>query len=224
MEKISVSNVVEFRRKSTKSQDTFVNNLKRPKQDDPSGGGNYWVTSVSAVSKFYGSGDNEIILDKLNELLEKFGRATATTSKKMYQKNIEILHNFEDFDFAKMKPEKGFSIVSRRNNKSIILIKGIPVQITPNHVFTFTENENEKVGAILFVAKKDGYSVEEIAIFTDVLYRYVKLNYSPKHEISKRYCIVLDVVNLKNGKYEQVENNNINSLLESTLESIKKLL
>lgn len=224
MDKISINKVVEFRRKTNRSQSTFVNNLNKPKQEDSSGGGNYWVTSVSAVSNFYRTDDNEIIIDKLNELLEKMGKATATTSKNMYLKNIEILHNFEDFDFASMKPREDINLISKRNNQSVINIKTIPVQIVPNHVFSFEESGKDKVGAILFVAKKDGYEVEEIAIFTDALQRYLKKNYSGKYEVSAEYCAVLDVVSLLSVNYGQIEKGELNSPLETTLESIKKLL
>ena len=40
---------------------------------------------------------------------------------------------------------------------SIIDINGLPIQAKPQHVFSFSNNENEEVGAVWFVAKLDGY-------------------------------------------------------------------
>ena len=129
MEKVAVSKIVEFRRKSKDSQKTFVNNLQKPKAEKTGDGGDYWTTSVSAISSTYKSGKKNLIKNKIEELIGKHNVATAKISKNMYQRNIEILYNFEDFDFSIYKPKIEFTYISKPNDKSIIKIKGIPVQV-----------------------------------------------------------------------------------------------
>src|SRR5688572_27139004 len=49
IEKISLSNIVEFRRRSDKSRSTYINSLKRTKIDPSESGGDYWIISSSAI-------------------------------------------------------------------------------------------------------------------------------------------------------------------------------
>ena len=49
MEKVAVSKIVEFRRKSKDSQKTFVNNLQKPKAEKTGDGGDYWTTSAKRI-------------------------------------------------------------------------------------------------------------------------------------------------------------------------------
>lgn len=224
MEKVAVSKIVEFRRKSKDSQKTFVNNLQKSKAEKTGDGGDYWTTSVSAISSTYKSGKKNLIKNKIEELIGKHNVATAKISKNMYQRNIEILYNFEDFDFSIYKPKIEFTYISKPNDKSIIKIKGIPVQVRPQHVFTYKKKNVQKIGAIWFVSKLDGFKTNEIGIFTDALHRYLDLNYSEKFEINPDFCLALDVVNLQDVRYTQILNKEIIPLLDSTIESIKQLL
>lgn len=226
MEKISVSNIVEFGRKKTPaSQLTLINNLRKPKKEDNSdGGGNYWIHSLSAINSTFVSEDNNAIIEKIDVLIDKIEVATAKTSKDMFQKNINILYNFEDFEFSKLKPEAELSYLSKPKSKSIITIKGLPLQALPTYVFSFNKNGTKKIGAIWFVAKLDGYKDNELAIFTDVLHRYLKANYEDKFEIDPRFCISVDVTNLKKVTYTNISNGTVTTSLISTVDSIKALL
>lgn len=191
MEKISVSNIVEFGRKKTpESQLTLINNLRKPRKEDNSdGGGNYWIHSLSTINSTFISEDNNTITEKINILIGKIEAASAKISKDMFQRNINILYNFEDFEFAKLKPKVDLSYLSKPKSKSIIAIKDLPLQAFPTHVFTFNQNGTKKIGAIWFVAKLGGYKENELAIFTDVLFRYLKANYANEFEIDPKSCI-----------------------------------
>jgi hypothetical protein len=223
IEKISVKNIVAFKRKSDKSQATFINNLNRPKQDIQSDGGDYWVMASSTVSNFFKAGNKELISEKIEDVSERRNKATAKISKDMYQRNIAILNSFEDFDFSKFKPNTELFYLSKPKEKSIIKLKGVPLQIRPHHVFSFNKNKIDKIGAVWFVVKLGGYEISDIAIFTDALYRYLKTNHK-KFEVDLEYCLVFDLINQKHVRYTQIKNGKIISALDSTLERIKKLL
>lgn len=228
MKKISISNVVEFQRKSPKSQLNFLINILKTKskseQELDKGGGNYWVHSLSTISKTFINDDKELIKDKLNILNDKLESATAKISKNMYQRNIEILHNFEDFSFSDFKPKFELQYLLKSKDKSILTIKGIPIQVLPHHVFTYEENKIKKIGAIWFVSKLGGYKTSELGIFAEALYKYLKLNYSNNYQVISKFCISVDVINLNNVSYDKIENNEIPSILNSTLESIREIL
>lgn len=137
MKKISAINVIEFRRKTPVSQITFINRLNAPKKEEASDGGNYWTTSISAIGNTFKLDNKDIIAAKINILLEKHNKATATIAKNMFRRNIEILHKFEDFDFSVLKPKFVLTYLSKPNEKSILIIKNVPVQVLPNYVFTY---------------------------------------------------------------------------------------
>ena len=46
MKKLSIKNIIDFSRKSSKSKKTLINNLKVIKKPSLGGGGNYWISSM----------------------------------------------------------------------------------------------------------------------------------------------------------------------------------
>ena len=226
MEKIPIAKIVEFRRKkSDGSRLTLINNLKKTKEKtNSSDGGDYWTTSVSSISRLYKTDDNELIHDKISDLLVRYDLTSAKISKLMYQSNIEILHNFEVFDFSDFKPKFDLTYISKPIDKSIIYINGVPIQVRPQHIYTYEVGNLKRIGGIWFVAKKDGFKSSEIGIFTEALYQYLSINYSKDFEIDSEFCVALDVTNLIDVRYSQIKNNEISSLLYSSINSIKKFI
>lgn len=170
MNKITVKNIISFRKKSDKSQKTFLASLNKIKKINSKGGGNYWVRSISALCNAFKSNNNQYIKDKIYEILNDFNNSERKQTKDMYQKNLDILYNYEDFDFSTWYPNKTFKILEKTNKKSIIEIDEIPVQVLPNQVFSFTKNKIKYVGAIWFIAKLDGYSKAEFGIFPKLFF------------------------------------------------------
>ena len=82
----------------------------------------------------------------------------------------------------------------------------------------------EKASAIWFVSKLNGYRIEELAIFTDALYRYLKLNYSKDFVIDPSFCTSVDIINLNKLSYAEMVAKEIPFLLNSTLDSINKVI
>jgi len=227
MEKIPVSSIVAFRRKSAAGQQTLINNLrtrKKEEKDEESSGGHYWITSLSSISSAFKLEENTPIKDKIEVAIEKMEAANAKITKDMFQRNINILYNFEDFDFSKWKPNTKLTYLKRPKIKSIIEVKGLPIQVLPNHVFTFEADSTDKIGAVWFVAKLGGYQENELAMFTDMLYRYLNINYAEKYQIAPEFCRSVDVTDVKDVNHAQIINGDIPILLESTLDSIKAMM
>jgi hypothetical protein len=225
MRKLSIKEIIEFRRKSDKSKQTFVVNLKMPKEKkDTDGGGDYWVSCLSTISNGYRNNDHTIIIDKIHELEEKYERTDYKMTKDMYKRNIAILYKFEDFDFNKWIPSEECTIVKKHKSDFLLDINGLQIQAVPHHVFTFQNSKEEEIGAIWFIAKLKGYHIDELAMFTDILYRYLNKNFSKDYIINPKYCIAVDVVNVLDVNYSQILKGEIPLKLDSTIEEMKKLM
>ncbi|TLX72613.1 hypothetical protein E9993_17405 [Labilibacter sediminis] len=224
MRKLSIKQLIEFSGKSDKSKKTFALNLQIDKQkQDSDGGGDYWVSCLSAISNSFKYNDNSIILDKIHQLEEKFEETDYKRTKDMYERNISILYKFEDIDFRKWMPAEGFDIIKKHKSDFLLDISGLQVQALPHHVFTF-KNDDEEIGAIWFIAKLEGYNKYELAMFTDILYRYMNQTYSKNYKINSDFCIAVDVVNVINLSYTQIMEEKIPLRLDLTIDEIKKLM
>ncbi len=109
----------------------------------------------------------------------------------MYRRNIDILYNYEDFDLKKWRPSKTLGYLKKTKDHSVLTIKGLPVKATPHHVFSFTRNGIQEIGAIWFIAKLNGFKKVELGMFVEILYRYLKVHYSRKHDLNTKYCIAV---------------------------------
>jgi len=224
IKKISVKNIITFRKKSDKSKKTFLKSLDKVKTIESESGGNYWVRSLSALSNTFKTNDKQYIKDKINDISEDYNQSKLKQTKDMYQRNLDILYNYEDFDFSTWYPNKTFKILDKVNKKSIVEIHKVPVQIIPNQVFTFKDNKIDYVGAIWFVAKLDGYGKAEFGIFAEALFYYLKNNFSKKYEVSPENCLIVDVLNIDEVNYQMVLDNKIPAILKETLKSIRENL
>ncbi|MCT3728312.1 hypothetical protein HZQ82_14620 [Elizabethkingia anophelis] len=222
MKKISINNIIKFRLKSDKSQKGFLNSISKDIEIKAEGGGNYWVRSISAMNNAIRTNSNEPIKDKITELLDLFVPSLTKQTKDMYQRNLNILHNYEDFDFSKWLP-KNYTIISKTNKKSIIYLETIPVQITPSQIYSFEKDGKEYVGAIWFVAKLDGYNITELGVFAEALFIYLSNNFDQNSTINPENCLVVDVIGEQEVNYQELVDNKITAILKPTLELIKKL-
>ncbi|HEY5592707.1 MAG TPA: hypothetical protein VIK55_17025 [Paludibacter sp.] len=224
MRKLSIKEIIDFRKKSDTSKKTFALNINIEKEkNDLDGGGDYWVSCLSTISNSFKCNDNSLILDKIHELEDKFEQTEYKRTKDMYKRNIEILYKFETFDFSKWIPTNEFKIIKKYKSNFILDINGLQVQAIPQHVFTF-KNDNEEIGAIWFIAKLEGYSQTELAMFTDILYRYLNTNFSKNYRINPDYCIAVDVVKVEDLSYSKIIKEGIFLMLDSTVKEIKKLM
>src|SRR5690606_39323086 len=125
MNKITITNLVDFSRKTPVGRQTLVNNLKTPKvkATDEESGGDYWISALSCISRAFVDNRSNPIGDKIDELIDKIEVHEAKITKDMYQRNINILQNFEEFDFETLKPQTELTYHKKPKDKSIVAIK-----------------------------------------------------------------------------------------------------
>jgi len=139
----------------------------------------------------------------------------------MYQRNLDILHNYEDVEISNWLPDNA-QILSKTNKKSIIYIDTIPVQITPSQIYSFEHSGNEYLGAIWFVAKLEGYTLAELGMFSEALFIYLSNNFDQNYTISTENCLVVDVLGKQEVNYQQIIDEEIPAILYLTLNLIKQ--
>lgn len=224
MKNLSVKNIIEFRAKSEKSKKRFAADLKIDVEKvKAEGGGDYWISSVSAISNTYKKYDSQIIKDKIYEIENKLESTEHKHTKIQFKRNIDLLYKYEDFDFKRWQPSKKITIVRKQNANLLITVKGLQIQVKPHHVFSFKKNDSEEVGAIWFIAKLGGFKKEELGIYTDLLYRYLKANFSKDYTLNPKYCLAIDVANCSSVNYSQIESAEVHAILIATLDEINKL-
>ena len=224
MKKLSIKKIIEFRSKSDRAKKNFATDVKlnKPKTQQDEAGGDYWITSVSAIAKAYRENNFQIIQDKIHELQDKFKATKHLSSRGMYKRNIDILRTFENFDFKRWLPDVKIKFL--KNYRIVLPFKDLQFEVSPHHVFSFTKNQNEEVGAIWIIAKKDGYKKEELGMFTDALYRYLKNQFGKDYLLNSKYCIAADVVSNYDINYSQLEKAEVPFLLSKTIDDIKKFM
>lgn len=225
MKKLTIKTIIEFKGKSDTSKKRFAADLKIDKEKvDSDGGGDYWVTSLSALSNTYKQNNTKLIKRKKAELIEKRDNTENEKTKTMYQRNIDILFNYEDFDVRKWLPLQKIEFIKKQKANSILIIKEFQVQATPHHVFIFKKNETVEIGAIWFIAKLKGYTESDLGMFTDILYRYLKVNFSNDYVVNPDYCLAVDVVNCFDVNYSQIQKGEITPVLIPTINEIRRLM
>ena len=128
MQKITVKELVEFRRKSTdRSKRNFAQKLKtrlpkEKKESDDEGGGNYWVTSTSCIYQVIKQDNIDLIDDKIIILSDRLQETDNKGTKLMHQRNIDILTSFKDFNYRELLPPKDFKIEKITGGKTTIMI------------------------------------------------------------------------------------------------------
>lgn len=179
MNKINISNLVDFSRKGAKGKQTMATKFKSPakvKLKDDDDGGNYWISAVSTISKTFQSEENQIG-QKIDKLIDKLEAHHKKQVKNMYQQNINILNNFEEFDFNSLRPKTKLTFQKRPKENSIVIVEDIPLFADPHHVFTFNAEGENLVGSIWFIAKKNGLTFKELSFASELMHRYLKNHY-----------------------------------------------
>ncbi|WP_262249870.1 hypothetical protein [Parapedobacter soli] len=224
MEKIAVVKLVEFNRKKPKGQKTLVDKMKIPQPINPDGGGDYWISALSSIASSFQLADSGPIAEKIDILIDKIENASTKQVKNMFQANLNILNHYENFDFASIRPNARLTFLKKPKAQSIVEIKGLPIYAKPSHVYTYEENGKKRIGAMWFVAKLNGFRPNELPLFTDILFRYLNVNYGDKFQIDERQCIAVDVITTNNISYSQILSGEVESSLLATITAIKKLI
>lgn len=226
MEKIRIKDLVKFRRKSERSRITIAKNLKLEKKSDSanSSGGDYWISCLSAISNAFKDDNLELLDNKMILLNDKIIANDDKRIKDQFQRNFDVLYNFKEFDFKEIKPNEEFVFQQKQKVKSILQINELPIQAKPDHVFTFSRNERDEVGAVWFIAQLNGFDKGELGMFVDILYRYLITHYSEDFFVNASYCFAIDVNKVQSVSYKDIEEGTVPKLLDKTIENLKKLL
>ncbi|AYL94582.1 hypothetical protein [Mucilaginibacter celer] len=223
--KVPVKKLIEFGRFSERRQTTFANKLKVPKKidlDENSNGGDYWIRSTSGLARAFKENSPSVIKEKIEDLSTDFESTEFNNTKIMFKRNLEILHNYEDFDFSIWRPSNDLKFLSKSN--SPLLIKDVPIQILPHHIFSFKNKGELSVGGIWFVVWLEGFKPSDLGTFSDALFRYISHLYSREHKVNPTYCIIVDALSKETVNYQQVLEGKIPSSLNTTIDRLKKYL
>lgn len=223
MQKLTAKKIIDFKRLSKTRKQTFANNLKKPVAKSDSGG-DYWISCISAITHACKANDNLFVKNKIDFLLNQYNGTSFKRTKDMYQRNIDILNSYKDFDFSKLKPSKIREFSIQPNSKFILTIKGLSIQVLPSYVFSYIKDQAKEVGAVWFVAQLNGFKNDELQIFSELLYKYLSANFSKKYSINSNYCTVVDVVTQKAIQYSKIETSNAESILNLTVSDLKTYL
>ena len=228
MQKLTIKTIADFRSKGDKGKLGFVNRLNRPtKPKEPGneeGGGDYWITSISALINSFRENDIRYATDKIAELRDKWSKSSRKQTKDTYSRNMDILLQFTSSDLKKLRPVKDLEFPKTPKRKVRFTFRGFEVQVDISHIFTFSKDGFDQVGCTWFVAKKDGFSPVELGMFTCLMYRYLEAHFAKTHKINTQHCIAIDAFKKKEVSYAQLEKKEITDVLEPTLEEIRGLL
>lgn len=146
MEKITIKELIEFRKKgSEKTKRNFATKLKTRKAkikspEDKTGGGNYWSISNSTIYNTFKHGKDDFYDEKIEEVIGKLQKTTSTKDKTMYERNLNILNSFKEFDILNFRPDNIIHFETIERTSKIITLQNLPIYINPNLVFLFKEN------------------------------------------------------------------------------------
>lgn len=225
MQHLTLKKIVDFRSRTEKGKKNLVRTWKRPPNPEPSeGGGDYWVSGLSALSKSFKENDLVHASTRIKELEKRYAEAENKRTKDMYKRNINVLAQYQEADLKRWRPDRklDFPKVPKRN--VTLTLSGLEVQLSPSQVFTFVKDGSEQVGGIWFVAKLNGFNSLELGMFASILHRHLLRQFAKTHKINARYCLAVDTFNKLEVSYAQLEDDEIADVLEPTLEEIKALL
>lgn len=223
MEKIGIAKLVEFKRtKNPGPKATIIKNLRKVKVEKDKEGGDYWITSTSACAASFWNKNRSHIDAKIDELKEKIEATKHKNTKDQFQSNIDNLYSMLEFDFESISPPATLKKEPLKEN--IFQINQVPIQVRPQHIFSYKIGETSQIGAVWFVAKKDGYSSAELAMFSTAIYNYLRTRFSDEYSVDPEYCVAVDVSVVKDIRYSAVINDQVPDIFQSTIDDLKSFL
>ncbi|QHL87940.1 hypothetical protein GU926_11055 [Nibribacter ruber] len=229
MQKIAIKELVGFIRRSDRSRKNYAIKLKsreaKVKDETLSeeGGGDYWVTSTSCIYNVF-KYDNDSLYDpKVDELRVKHENATDTRIKTMYQRNIDILSSFKEFEFAELKPSDDLKFEKVPKANKVLEVNGFPLFVNPSFLFSYERNGKQELGALWLIPMLNGFKKYELGMFCEVLYRLLIENYAHKYQISPDFCIAVDTYSAQKIVYSELLTGSVPLLIDKTLKEIREL-
>ncbi|QDW20477.1 hypothetical protein [Flavobacterium sp. KBS0721] len=224
MEKITVKQLIKFRGKSERTKITFVKNLDKEKIKSPDdSGGDYWISCLSAIRNTFKFDNADLLDEKINLLVDKINIEEDGRIKDQFQRNLDVVNNFKDYDFKHLKPDFDLIFLTQPKDHAILNIKGFPIEAKPCHIFTFSNKKSEEIAGVWFVAQINGFKKSELGMFADMIYRYLDKHHSKDFYVNPDYCIAVDLYNGQEVSYSEIQNGKVPILIDSTLEDLKEV-
>lgn len=215
MQKLNAKKLIDFQNMSKVRKKSFAENLKKPTVPKDGGGGDYWIPATSAIANAWKFDNTTLIDEKIGKLEKLIKETERPQTRQMYQRNISMLSGFKGFDLASIKPKAKLEIMHVPKTAELLNIKGLLVQVLPSYVFTYKNKTGDvaQVGAVWFVAYQYGYKKDELAVFAELVHRFLSANYSKKFLINPSYCIVVDVKQATELRYKNVSNPRVDTMI-----------
>lgn len=226
MRYITISQLIEFSRSSQRRQrnfaDKYFNHDIEQKKSTSKGGGNYWIRSLSAIRNSFFESDSTLIDDKINEINLIYGDTASKITKIMYDRNLDILYNYQEEDFSELKPSTDL-VYLKKPKKPSISINGLRLKVNIDHLFSYEDQGTLKLGAIWFVAKLGGYEKSELGVFNEALYSFLNEKYSDEYSIDPDFVWVMDVEGKAVVNHKMLTRGEVNSLIDKTTNELRQL-
>lgn len=225
MKKITIKKLIEFRGKNDRTKITLVHNLKKENiiSENSTSGGDYWISCLSAIRNAFKYDNTDLLDEKISILNDKIRVSEIKKIKDQFQKNIDILNSFKDYDLLQLKPDADLIFLKQSKPQMILKIKELPIEAKPCHIFTFSKDGKNQIGGIWFIAQLKGFKKNELGMFADIIYRYLKKHYSKDYHINPFFCIAVDLYNGQEVNYSEILDGKIPVLIDSTLIDLKKI-
>lgn len=104
MKELSIKNLIEYNSYSEKRRATMLGKLLVDSTFSNDNARDYWHRSLSAIRKSFKLNDYQILINRINSISDDLSKTTVRTTKIMYERNIQILRNFLEFDYTKLLP------------------------------------------------------------------------------------------------------------------------
>ena len=225
MENIKIKELIEFNRKSAGNKKNFALRLRTriKKEKSNSGGGHYWISSLSTIRNVFKTRNIELLNEKISILNDIISASDSDKKKIRFQRNLDVLLNFTDFDFDEITPSFELTFQTKIKSHSVIRINRLPILINPDFVVSFNNGDRNEIGAIWFVTFITGYKYWELGLFVEAMNKYLHKHYSEEFFINKSYCIAVDINTGRNISFQDVENGKAPYLLEQTITDINQM-
>ncbi|MBA4304443.1 MAG: hypothetical protein C0424_09485 [Sphingobacteriaceae bacterium] len=228
MYRISVKELIDFRRKTARTKKSMANSFKKRvapvKNPEVKGsGGDYWISCTSTIYDVIKQDDISQYDVKIEILKRKTEENQNERTKVMYQRNANILEKFKTFNLRKLKPSGKIEQLGLLKEMKIITINGVPIYVNPTLVFQFEEDDQLLIGAIWLIPQINGLNRDELTLCCETLYAFLKTHYSHTHLISELFCVVIDAFNAQHISYKKIRTNNYNLVLQETIDEIVSL-
>lgn len=226
MKMIKIKDLVDFGRATDKRRKNlarkFRDNTSQKEQKHSKSGGDYWISSTSCIVNVIKTGERNLYEEKIEYLYSKLQKTEYQRTKTMYQRNIDIVTQFLDFE-QDLMPKVKYEFIAIPRQSKMIEMEGFPLQVNPQLIYSFEEDGQPTIGSVWVVTKLSGYNKFELGLFCEILYKFLIRNYQKDYQISEQRCTVIETFNALKIDYSELSSGKIPNKLDETLREIRNI-